>query len=90
MWLARPTTSIQERELAASLAAARAAEYQQLLHGCRDAVVADAAERMRALRRLRGEWRAITRRDFFPPPDRDEAAAALRDLEAATRTEPVR
>jgi DNA-binding transcriptional regulator PaaX len=90
VWLARPTTSAQERELAVSLAAARAAEYQELLSSCRAAADADPAEQARALRRLRGEWRAIGRRDFFPPPDRELAAAALRDLEAVTRTEPAR
>jgi hypothetical protein len=50
----------------------------------------DPAEAARALRRLRGEWRAIGRRDFFPPPEREQAAAALRELEAATRTEAAR
>ena len=90
VWLARPTTSTQERELAGSLAAARAAEYRELAVACRAAAEVDPAERARALRRLRGDWRAITRRDFFPPPDRDGAAAALRELEAATRTQEVR
>ena len=90
VWLARPTTSLQERELARSLAGARAAEYRELVDACRAAAEAEPAERTRALRRLRAEWRAITRRDFFPPPDRDEAAAALRELEAAGRAQEVR
>jgi hypothetical protein len=34
------------------------------------------------VRRLRGEWRAINRRDFFPPPEREVAAAALHELAA--------
>jgi hypothetical protein len=72
----------QERELAAGMAAARAAEYRALAEQCRDAA-ADPAERARAVRRLRGEWRAINRRDFFPPPEREMAAAALRDLAAS-------
>ena len=46
------------------------------------AAAADSTERTRALRRLRSEWRAINRRDFFPPPEREVAAAALRDLAA--------
>ncbi len=90
VWLARPTTSAQERELAVSLAAARAAEYRQLVDECRAAAGADPAELARALRRLRAEWRTIGRRDFFPPPEREQAAAALRDLEASARTESVR
>jgi hypothetical protein len=90
VWLARPTTSAQDRELAASLAAARAIEYRALLDGCRAAADGDPVERARVLRRLRGEWRAIGRRDFFPPPEREQAAAALRDLEASMRTEALR
>ena len=90
VWLARPTSIAQERELAATLAGARATEYRELIAQCRAATDGDPAERARALRRLRGEWRAIGRRDFFPPPEREQAAAALRHLEATTRTEPVR
>jgi DNA-binding transcriptional regulator PaaX len=84
LWVARPATLAQERELAAGLAAARAEEYRALAEQCRDASGADLGERTRALRRLRGEWRAINRRDFFPPPEREAAAVALRDLAAAT------
>jgi hypothetical protein len=80
LWVARPATAAQDRELAAGMAAARAAEYTALAEQCRQAAPTDPAERTRALRRLRGEWRAINRRDFFPPPEREAAAAALRDL----------
>jgi hypothetical protein len=83
LWVARPATVAQERELATGMAAARAAEYRDLADACRSAAIADPAERTRALRRLRGEWRAIDRRDFFPPPEREEAAAALRALATA-------
>jgi hypothetical protein len=90
VWLARPTAVAQERELAAGMAAARAAEYLELAAQCRAAGTADPVERRRALRRLRTEWRAIGRRDFFPPEARDEAAAALRELETTLRPESVR
>jgi hypothetical protein len=90
VWLARPASAAQERELAQSLADARAAEYRDLVAECRAVGGAEPAERARALRRLRGEWRSIGRRDFFPPPEREHAAAALRALEASTRTEAVR
>jgi len=80
IWVARPATAAQERDLAAGMAAARAAEYLVLIDACAAARVADPTERVRALRRLRGEWRAINRRDFFPPPEREAAGAALRDL----------
>jgi hypothetical protein len=83
LWVARPATLAQERELATGMAAARATEYRALAEQCREAAQADPAERMRALRRARSEWRAINRRDFFPPTEREVAAGALRDLTAA-------
>jgi hypothetical protein len=48
------------------------------------------SEQARVLRRLRTQWREIARRDFFPPPQRENAAAALRALagEAAPGTGP--
>jgi hypothetical protein len=84
LWIARPATLAQERELATGMAVARAAEYRDLADSCRFAATGDPSEHARALRRLRGDWRAINRRDFFPPPEREVAAAALRDLATAT------
>ncbi|MGY1639065.1 Chromate resistance protein ChrB [Geodermatophilus sp. SYSU D00742] len=89
IWLARPATSAQERELATRMAAARAEEYRALAEGCRAAAGDGPADRVRALRRLRAEFRAVGRRDFFPPPEREEAAGALRALAAAGATEAV-
>jgi ChrB-like protein len=83
LWVARPATPAQERDLASGMAAARAQEYRELATACQAATAADRQERTRALRRLRGEWRAIDRRDFFPPPERELAAAALRALAGA-------
>ncbi len=82
LWVARPTTVAQGCELATGMAAARAEEYRALAGHCQVAAGADPIERARALRRLRGEWRAINRRDFFPPPEREDAAVALQDLGA--------
>jgi DNA-binding transcriptional regulator PaaX len=82
LWVARPATAAQERELATSMASARAEEYRVLIDACAAAQAADPAERVRTLRRLRGEWRAINRRDFFPPPEREAASAALSELAA--------
>jgi hypothetical protein len=90
VWIARPTTVAQERDLATAMAAARAQEYLTLAEQCGHATREDAADRGRALRRLRTEWRAINRRDFFPPPERDIAAAALRDLGAEEAAPAVR
>ena len=61
------------------MAAARAEEYA--------AITAEAAtdhatarERRRVADRLRAELRRIERRDYFPPPERDTAHAAVRAL----------
>ena len=92
VWLARPTSDAQERQLATSLAEARAAEYRALTSACRAALAGD-EDATRTLRRLRTEWRAVTRRDFFPPPEREQAAVALRELAtrvAGRASEPVR
>jgi uncharacterized protein YdbL (DUF1318 family) len=90
VWLARPSTANQERDLAAQLAGARAAEYAEVASAATAAVVASAPARAAALRRLRGQWRQITRRDFFPPPERERARSALRALAKATDRVPDR
>lgn len=83
LWVARPAIETQERELAAGMAAARGQEYDVLSRQCRESIAAEAADRVRALRRLRTEWRATNRRDLFPPPEREVAGATLRDLAEA-------
>jgi ChrB-like protein len=70
VWTAQPELAAHERRLAAEMAAARALEYRQL---CERAAADDAS-----LRRLRGELRRIERRDYFPPPEREAARAAVR------------
>jgi hypothetical protein len=88
IWIARPATAAQERELATAMAAGRAQEYRALIEACRAAAHAEQPDGVRALRRLRTEWRAINRRDFFPPPEREVAAAAMRDLAAVVADVP--
>ncbi|HET9079819.1 MAG TPA: Chromate resistance protein ChrB [Trebonia sp.] len=85
VWLARPATAAQERQLAAAMAAARAAEYAAVAARARAARGADDAERAAVLRRLRGELRRISRRDFFPPPEREQARAAVEALASPGR-----
>jgi len=77
IWLARPAMRSQEDRLAQAMAAARAAEYQALIAAAAAADKADPLTRVSALRRLRNELRAIQRRDYFPPPERDHAEAAV-------------
>jgi hypothetical protein len=84
VWLASPGGAAQERMIAQAMRAARAAEYRAVIDQARDAAKGDAAaERMRVLRRLRGELRRIARRDFFPPPEREVARAAVAALAVA-------
>ncbi|MEV0326226.1 Chromate resistance protein ChrB [Micromonospora echinospora] len=80
VWLARPASAAAERDLAAQMAAARAAEYTALTATADTAAALSGAERAAALRRLRAELRRIGKRDFFPPPERDLAHQAVRRL----------
>ena len=82
VWLARPTTIQQERAMATAMAAARAREYAELAAAATEAATLEPAERRRALARLRRQWREISRRDFFPPAERETAARELRFLAA--------
>lgn len=80
VWLSVPASLAQEREIAEGMRAARAAEYQALLDEARGLTGAGQGERARAVRRLRGELRRIARRDYFAPPQRDAARAAVQAL----------
>jgi hypothetical protein len=82
VWLARPASLTEERALATAMAAARAAEYVALHADAEASLTLAAADRARALRRLRAELRRIRRRDFFPPAERDAAVAAVDRLAA--------
>ena len=82
VWLAAPGSAAQERTIAEAMRAARAAEYRTVTEQARTAANGGAGERMRALRRLRGELRRIARRDFFPPAEREAARAAVDALAA--------
>lgn len=80
VWLARPASAAQERELATAMAADRAAEYLELETAAGEALAQPLAERRKALARLRKTFREVSRRDFFSPDERERAFAALREL----------
>ncbi len=88
IWLAEAATASHERELAARMAESIVAEYQTLLSSVGDAVDLSEGQRRRAIARLRRELRSIRSRDFFPPPEADEARRALEDLAAAMEVAP--
>jgi hypothetical protein len=80
IWLARPTTLAAEHELARAMADARASEYTKVHTDATAASSLDEASRASTARRLRAELRRIRRRDYFPPPERDQAHAAVEAL----------
>jgi hypothetical protein len=80
VWLATPSTLAQEQQIAASMQAARADEYQAVIDEATAARGGTEAERTRTQRRLRGEVHRIARRDFFPPREREFARAAVEAL----------
>jgi len=88
VWLGRPASVRQERDLAETMAAARTAEYAAMTADAAAAAEEVPSMRAAALRRLRGELRRITRRDYFPPPARDAAEAAVAALASATAPGP--
>ncbi len=83
IWIAAPTMRRYGRDLAAELAAQRAAEYRELIERARELFAEDPTERTR--RALRAELRRIERRDYFPPPERVEARTVIGRLEESAR-----
>ncbi|MCH6159946.1 hypothetical protein [Streptomyces marispadix] len=61
------------------MADARAAEYRAVIEAACEAIRAGSGT-AGSVRRLRAELRRIGRRDFFPPPERERAHAAVRTL----------
>lgn len=84
VWLGRPATASGQGQVAAGMTAARAVEYAAVASQAEAGRDLPEPERTRLLRRLRTELRAINRRDFFPPPQRDAAELAVRTLGAGT------
>lgn len=63
----------------AEMQSAIAAEYTRVIQ---DAATAAPSATRRSLARLRAELRRICQRDYFPPPEGDEARRAIEDLGA--------
>jgi hypothetical protein len=77
LWRAETLSQVQERRIAHEMAAARAAEYRSIVDDVAAAEQMVAAERARQLKRLRRALREVQRRDFFPPPEREQARIEL-------------
>ena len=80
IWLAQPATKAQERALAARMSKAVAGEYEAVIDAARTVRKKTPAERRRTLARLRRALRAIRARDYFPPPEAEEARRAVEEL----------
>ncbi|WP_347238075.1 Chromate resistance protein ChrB [Dietzia sp. DQ11-38-2] len=80
VWMARPASLSQEYRLVEAMVQDRAAEYLAVRSEAVAALGAAEPERLRALTRLRSHLRRITRRDYFPPPERRLARDAVEAL----------
>ncbi|MEU4620054.1 Chromate resistance protein ChrB [Actinoplanes sp. NPDC023801] len=79
IWIAAPGDREQEQAVIEGMRTARAAEYRQVIEQATTSA-ADEAERTRLVRKLRGELRRITDRDYFPPAERETARIAVQEL----------
>ena len=80
LWFAEAGASAAERALAGRMAEAVAEEYRAVIAGAADARQGPAGARRRTLARLRRELRLIRSRDYFPPPEADQARRAVEAL----------
>lgn len=83
LWRAEAMSRADERRVARAMAEARAAEYFAIAQAADAAMSAADGERVRDLRRLRRELRAVQRRDYFPPDERERARLAVEALAVA-------
>lgn len=82
IWIATPGSAAHERALAERMAEAIATEYRSVIDAAEAAKAKDPAARRRTLARLRRTLQAIRGRDFFPPPEREQAVRAVEELAA--------
>lgn len=82
VWLGRLGSAAQERAIARRMADAVAADYEAVLAAAAAGGGESEVVRRRMVARLRRELQRIGRRDYFPPPGREAARAAVEDLAA--------
>jgi len=80
VWVASSASSVQERALAQRMSDAVASEYRQVVAEAESATGEPETARRRTAARLRRELLRINRRDYFPPPERAQAKAAVARL----------
>jgi hypothetical protein len=77
VWLAEPLALALERDLVTRATEAAAVEYRAVVTAALAAAQESESLRRRALARLRRELHRIGERDYFLPPERDTAHAAV-------------
>ncbi len=80
VWIGQLEGRAQERELAARMADAVAAQYRELVAAARAAHDQPPGQRKRTLARLRRGLRAVRGRDYFPARERERAVEAIERL----------
>jgi hypothetical protein len=80
VWLGRPGSLRQERAMATRMADGVAADYEAVVAEAEASEDQADVVRRRVVARLRRELQRIGRRDFFPPPQRQLARAAVERL----------
>jgi hypothetical protein len=80
LWRAQLTGRAQEKALVERMAAACALEYEAISARARAAAELPDPDRDRMVQTLRRRLRQVTRRDFFPPPPRDQARHLVQAL----------
>jgi hypothetical protein len=87
VWLGSPGGRADTRELVTRLTERAAAEYRTVIEAAVEARSRDDAHRRRTLARLRRALAAIRARDFFPPPEREQAMDAVEALASLVEVE---
>ena len=83
LWKSTLTSAAAELALAGRMAAAVAGEYRALITAAADAQAdaqAGGPVKRQTVARLRRELRRISQRDYFPPPEREEARRTVESL----------
>jgi Protein ChrB, N-terminal len=88
VWIATPGSAAHEHALAERMSESIATEYRAVIEAAQAARGTDDVARRRTLARLRRALHAIRARDYFPPPEREQAQQAVAEL-AALVEEPV-
>jgi ChrB-like protein len=80
LWRSTLTSARAERALVERMTGAIAAEYRRVIAEAEEAGAGGRPARRPVVARLRRKLRAISQRDYFAPPEREEARRAVESL----------